>query len=55
MKRLRDMEGDEPLFQRGVEVLQRTPPTRGTAGRQAAGVACDPARARDGAAPPADS
>ena len=27
MKRLRDMEGDEPLFQRGVEVLQGTPPT----------------------------
>jgi hypothetical protein len=27
MKRLRDMEGDEPLFRRGVEVLQGTPPT----------------------------
>ena len=27
MKRLRDMEGDEPLFQRGVEVLRRVPPT----------------------------
>ena len=30
MKRLRDMEGDEPLFQRGVEVLQGTPPTEET-------------------------
>jgi hypothetical protein len=27
MKRLRDMEGDEPLFRRGVEVLRGTPPT----------------------------
>ena len=27
MKRLRDMEGDEPLFRRGVDVLQGTPPT----------------------------
>jgi len=27
MKRLRDMEGDEPLFQRGVDVLRGTPPT----------------------------
>ena len=54
MKRLRDMEGDEPLFQRGVEVLQGTLPTGGNAGRQAAGVAFDPARAGDDAAPPAD-
>ena len=30
MKRLRDMEGDESLFQRGVEVLQGTPPTEET-------------------------
>jgi hypothetical protein len=30
MKRLRDMEGDEPLFRRGVEVLQGTPPTAET-------------------------
>jgi hypothetical protein len=27
MKRLRDMKGDEPLFRRGVEMLQETPPT----------------------------
>jgi len=27
MKRLRDMEGDDPLFQRGVDVLRGTPPT----------------------------
>ena len=27
MKRLRDMEGDDPLFRRGVEVVQGTPPT----------------------------
>ena len=27
MNRLRDMQGDEPLFQRGVKVLRRTPPT----------------------------
>jgi hypothetical protein len=26
MKRLRDMEGDEPLFQRGVEIIRETPP-----------------------------
>ena len=27
MKRLRDMDGDDPLSRRGVEVLQGTPPT----------------------------
>jgi hypothetical protein len=27
MKRLRDMDSDEPLFRRGVEVLRETPPT----------------------------
>jgi hypothetical protein len=27
MKRLRDMPGEEPLFRRGVKVLEQTPPT----------------------------